>query len=130
MAEQDGGVHVDSFENIDKDYRYIALSIANIFINMDSKGNEASIKYLQYTLVRQISHELIISLLKKFDLGLNYHPTNKINLRGVSENKIKQPGIFAKGDKPTSTRSKTPYKIGTYETFKTPPNAAYVKLFF
>jgi len=127
MAEQDGGVHVDALERVDKDYRDIALSISHIFIHMGPQG-EVPIEYLQYALVRQISHELIKSILKKFSLGLDYHPTNKINLRGVSETKIVQPGIFAEENKCVSTRTKNPYKEPPYITIKTPPNAAYVRL--
>lgn len=130
MAEQDGGVHVDSFQNIDKDYRDISRYIINIFTNIDANGVESPVKHLQYALVRQISHELIISILKTFNLNLEYTPTNKFNLRGIPENKIKQFGIFAEEGKHLSSRTKFPFKCPKFESFKTPQNAAYVKIHF
>lgn len=130
MAEQDGGAHIDSFENVDKDYRDIAQSIENIFVNVNSNGIEAPILYLHYALVRQISHELIISIKKHFNLNCEYNPTNKLNLRGVSENQIKQFGIFAEEGKHLSSRTQTPYKCTGFSSFKTPPNAAYVRIQF
>lgn len=130
MAEQDGGAHIDSFENVDKDYRDIVQSIANIFVNIDSNGIEAPILYLHYALVRQISHELIISIKKQFNLPYEYKPTNKFNLRDVPENQIKQFGVFAEDGKHLSIRTQTPYKCSGFSSFKTPPNAAYVKIQF
>lgn len=130
MAEQDGGAHIDSFEKVDKDYRDIAQSIANIFVNVDSNGIEAPILYLHYALVRQISHELIISIKKQFNLNCEYNPTNKFNLRGIAENQIKQFGVLAEDGKHLSKRTQTPYKCSGFSSFKTPPNAAYVKIQF
>lgn len=130
MAEQAGGVHVDSFENIDKDYRDILMNIANIFVNTTTDGQEYPIKHLQYALVRQISHELIISISKQFNLKLDYKPTNTYNLRGVHESNIKQFGVFAQENNHLSKRTKKPAKGGSFSSFKTPPNAAYVKLSF
>lgn len=130
MAEQAGGVHVDSFEKIDKDYRDVLLNVANIFVNISQNGQEYPIKHLQYALVRQISHELIISISKQFNLLLNYQPTNKHNLRGLPERNIKQFGVFAQEKNHLSKRTKTPVKGGNFSSFTPPSNAAYVKIQF
>lgn len=130
MAEQDGGVHVDSYENIDKDYRDIANYITHVFVNVDSNGKESPIMHLQYALVRQIAHELILSIKKVFSLNLDYNPTNKYNLRGIPENKIKQFGVFAEDGMHLSSRTKYPFRCTGFSSFKTPDNAAYVKIQF
>lgn len=120
MAEQDGGAHIDKFENVDKDYRDISQNIVNIFVYTSINKPESLIKYLQYALVRQISHELIVSILKTFKLNLEYNPTNKINLRGVPKNEIKQFSILAEGDKYLSSRTNSPYKFPKTLSFTTP----------
>ena len=127
MAEQGGGVHADKYESIEKKYLEIATAKNTIFSHT-SGSKEYSIEYLHYALVRQIAHEMIITLKKEFDFLYSYNPTNKENLRGVPESKIIQPGLF--GEDINSTRTKFPAKIGPFSSFSTPENAAYVKLFY
>ena len=129
MAEQDGGAHIDNFKNINKNYRNLITGATHLFTsNLD--GSETGIKHIQYALVRQISHELIVSILNNFNLDLNYNPSNNFNLRGVSKTEIKQSILLAEEEGIKSTRTNTPYKGGNFQSFKTPPNAAYLKLHF
>ncbi len=130
MAEQDGGVHIDQFEKIDKDYRDISQATAHLFVGVNSDGAEVPIKNLQYALVRQIAHELIVSIIHNFNLDIQYSPTNKTNLRGVPPHRLKQGILFAEDKKHLSSRTTTPFKSTGFTSFKTPPNAAYVKISF
>lgn len=130
MAEQDGGHHVDSIEDIDINYYELATATKSLFSNVDTQGNESPIINIHFALVRQIAHELIISLLKEFQFDLDYSATNKYNLNGVSEKEIKQFGVFSEADKCHSVRTKTPYREMHSETFTTPENVAYVRFFF
>lgn len=130
MVEQDGGTHVDSLDNIDINYLELATATKSLFSNVDKNGIESPIINLHYALVRQIAHELIISLKKEFNFSIDYNPSNKKNLRGVSETEIKQFGIFAKADAGYSVRTKNPYKEMIRSSFKTPENAAFVKIHF
>lgn len=130
MAEQDGGAHIDNFKNINKSYRNLITGTTHLFTTQNLDGSETGIKHIQYALVRQISHELIISIKKQFNLINEYNPSNKFNLRGVPENQIKQFGVFAEAGKHLSIRTQNPYKCTGFSSFKTPPNAAYVKLQF
>ncbi|CZQ84007.1 Hypothetical protein Tpal_513 [Trichococcus palustris] len=129
MAEQDGGTHVDSVENVEINYLSLATATKSLFTNVDQSGYESPIINLHFALVRQIAHELIISISREFNLGVSYTPTNSINLRGVSENNIKQVGVFAEKGKEGSSRTAHPFKQMPKSTFTTPANAAYVKLF-
>lgn len=126
MAEQGGGTHIDKLESVEKAYLEIATAKNTIFTH-NKENKDYPIEYLHYALIRQIAHELIITLKKEFNLPYNYHPTNKHNLRGIPENKIKQSIFF--GEDFNSTRTKFPARRGSYETFKTPENAAYMKMF-
>lgn len=130
MAEQDGGTHVDSVENVEINYLNLATATQSLFTNVDKNGYESPIINLHFALVRQIAHELIICISKEFNLGLEYSPTNSINLRGVSENQIKQVGILALEGKEGSSRTPNPFKKMPMSTFTAPPNAAYLKIFF
>lgn len=130
MAEQDGGVHVDQYENIDSTYRDIITHATNIFTNIDSGGIESPIEYLQYALVRQISHELIISIARVFNLPQPYHPTLSKILHGISPEKVVCPGLIAAEDGYLSTRTSMPIKGGDFQSFKAPPGAAYMRVVY
>lgn len=130
MSEQDGGAHVDSHDDIDQEYLELATAAKSYFINVDSFGNTSPIINMHFALVRQISHELLISLKEAFDFKLNYSPTNDFNLRGIQSHLIKQPAMMTEGDSFKSTRTKNPYKMPDGESVISPPDAAFVKLFF
>lgn len=129
MAENDGGSHIDSIEDIDINYLDLATATKSLLMHVDKNGLEFPIINIHFALVRQISHELIISLIKEFNLQIDYNPTNKFNLRGISENKISNGMIFVQGDKIESTRTNNPYKLQEGPKFTAPENAAYIKLF-
>ena len=102
MAEQDGGAHIDNFKNINKNYRNLITGATHLFTsNLD--GSETGIKHIQYALVRQISHELIVSILKNFNLDLNYNPSNNFNLQVFSKTEIKQSILLAEEEGIKST---------------------------
>lgn len=130
MAEQDGGSHVDSHEDIDKEYLDLATAAKRYISNVDHEGNVSPIVNMHYALVRQIGHELLISLIREFKFNLSYKPTNKINLKGVSKHKIKQPGILVAGKKIESTRTAAPIKGLEEVSFKNPPDTVYAKISF
>ncbi|PGM02690.1 hypothetical protein [Bacillus thuringiensis] len=130
MAEQDGGAHIDSHHDIDKEYLELATAAKSYFYGVDSSGNESPIINMHYALVRQIAHELLISLIKEFKLNIAYRPTNEFNLRGVHKKHIKQPSMMVKGAKIESTRTSTPRKAPVSQTVTTPPNARYVRVMF
>ncbi len=130
MAEQDGGTHVDKKKQVDKEYLELATAAKSYFYHVDPNGNESPVVYMHYALVRQIAHELLISLIKEFNLNIDYKPTNEHNLRGVHKKHIKQPGMFVEGEKIESTRTSTPHRVYRGESFTTPPDARYVRLFF
>lgn len=129
MAEQDGGTHIDSVDNVEINYLSLATATKSLFTNVDQSGYESPIINLHFALVRQIAHELIISISREFNLGVAYTPKNSINLRGVPENNIKQVGVFAEKGKDESSRTKHPFKQMPKSTFIKPVDAAYVKLF-
>ncbi|HHB1900389.1 TPA: hypothetical protein ACOQ9V_005381 [Bacillus cereus] len=130
MAEQDGGAHVDSHHDIDKEYLELSTAAKSYFYNVDQVGNESPIVNMHYALVRQIAHELLISLIKEFKLNITYRPTNEFNLRGVHKKFIKQPGMIVEGKKIESTRTAFPRKLIEGDSFKTLPNAKYMKIQF
>lgn len=129
MAEQDGGTHVDSKEDVEMDYLALATATKSLFHTVRG-GRETPIINLHYALVRQIAHELIISLRKEFNFDIDYTPTNKHNLGGLPESEIKQFGMLATKDSGNSSRTKTPYKKIPVTPFTVPPGAAYMKVFF
>lgn len=130
MAEQDGGNHVDSMGKVDPEYLELATAAKTYFNQVDPQGNQSPIINLHFAMVRQISHELLKTILKEFKLDINYRPTNKNNLRGVPESQIKQPIMMVKGEKFESTRTSSPFKVPIGITFTTPPNTAFVKIQF
>lgn len=127
MAEQGGGSHVDRMDEVEKAYLEIATAKNTIFTHHNG-DKEYPIEYLHYALIRQIAHEMVITLKKALNFEYEYHPSNKHNLRGAAENKIIQPGMF--GEDIESTRTKFPVRVGEFTSFTTPKDAAYVKLFY
>lgn len=130
MAEQDGGVHVDRFNKIDSTYRDIITHTANIFTHIDLNGIESPIEYLQYALVRQIAHELLTSILKKFDIFKPYAPTNTFILNGTPKEKIRPPFLIALNDGDLSTRTDHPISHERSAPIVAPPGTAYIRLEF
>ena len=130
MAEQDGGTHVDAIDQVEINYHELATATKSLFVNVDTNGKESPVINLHYATVRQIAHELIISLKKEFNFNIQYNPTNKQNLRGLPDASIKQFGMFAKSSQHSSKRTKHPYKEMPKHSFTTPENAAYAKIFF
>ena len=129
LAEQFGGVHVDEVKAGNRDYFDLVTSRYSILTHVYKEQQEA-IKYLPYALVRQIAHEVIVSLKNKLNLTIVYNPTNKNNLRGIPESNIRQPGMFSESTKAYSKHTKKPFRLAKQTVIKSPPNAAYVKLFF
>lgn len=130
MAEQDGGSHVDSYEDIDKEYLELASAAKSYFQNADMFGNESPIINMHFALVRQIAHELLVSLIKEFKLNIFYTPSNEANLRGIPSRHIKQPTFIVEGSKFLSTRTSKPYKMPPGETFTTPSDAGFMRIMF
>lgn len=130
MAEKDGGTHIDQHKKIDKEYLDLAAATKSYFYNINPDGKETPVINIHFALVRQIAHELLVSIIKEFDLGINYQPTNAYNLRGVNPKNLKQPGFLVEGEKIESTRTSKPYKLPEGSSFKTPDNAKYVRFFF
>lgn len=128
MAEQDGGVHIDRYNKVDKDYFNIAQHIYKPFMHVSNSGEEHNILFLEYALIRQLSHEILISINRAFNICSKYKPTNQHNLRGVHESMLKIPGILAKEDGYKSIRTENPFKSLEFKPIKTPPNAAYMKI--
>ncbi|PKF46485.1 hypothetical protein CW664_01710 [Macrococcoides caseolyticum] len=81
MANKDGGSHVDS--TVDKYYYDLTRGISSIYtltskpIDEDPYQIGIPIPYPLQSMVRQIAHELIISIDSSLDLGLNYSPNIK-----------------------------------------------------
>ncbi|WP_273128942.1 hypothetical protein [Bacillus weihaiensis] len=130
MAEQDGGSHVDSHEDIDPEYLELATAAKSFFINIDRFGNESPIINMHFALVRQIAHELIVSLIKEFNIHLEYQPTNEFNLNGLPKEVIKQPVMMVEGTKFESSRTKKPFKLPKSQSFTTPEDATFVRIDF
>lgn len=130
MAEQDGGVHVDRYENIDSVYRDIITHTTDIFTNINSTGVESPIEYLQYALVRQISHELLVSISRVFNLPHPYTPTLSKILHGTPKENIIQPSVLATNGGHLSKRTNNPTKGGDFQSIKPPANAAYMRLIY
>lgn len=86
MANQDGGAHID--ENILERYYKISKATASMFyatnkpLSEDPYQQGEPFKYLHFAVVRQISHELILSIRKEFNLNTPYNGTNEYNLNG------------------------------------------------
>lgn len=83
MANQDGGGHVDS-DVVEKYYK-ISKGTESMFyatdkpLDIDPYQKGEPFKYLHFALVRQIAHELILSIRKEFKLKISYNPTNFYN---------------------------------------------------
>jgi len=86
MANKDGGAHVD--KNVVEKYYKISKATSSMFYSSDKSLLEdpyqqgEPFKYLHFGVVRQIAHELILSLKKEFNLKQFYNPTNTYNLNG------------------------------------------------
>lgn len=130
MAEQDGGSHIDQFNNINKSYRDLITGSTHLFKCHNIDGSESGINHIQFALVRQISHELIISIKKEFNLPIEYNPTNTFNLRNTSKENIKYGPLLAQEGNHISSRTNIPHKSANFSTFKTPSNASYMKFEF
>lgn len=98
MANKDF-VHVD--ENIVEKYYKISKATSSMFYATDKPLSEdpnqlgEPFKYLHFAVVRQITHELILSIRKEFNIRPSYNPTNKYNLNGRNVNP--QEFILVKG---------------------------------
>lgn len=129
MAQQGGGAHLDAVDNVEELYLSLATAKKSILKTIDN-GVEVPIQFIHYALVRQITHELIITLKKEFNIIKYYYPSNAINLKGIPENNIKQPGFVAEVTKSHSTRTDFPYRLPHVQTLTPPPEAAYMKIFY
>jgi hypothetical protein len=80
MANQDGGAHVD--EKVTEKYYKIVKATETMLYTTQKPLSEdpyqvgEPIKYLHYAVVRQIAHELILSLIKEFQIAVDYHFSN------------------------------------------------------
>ena len=128
MAEQDGGVHVDSFDKIDSVYRAIITHTANIFTHHEPSGSQTPIEYLQHALVRQIAHELLISIFAQFNIFKPYKPTNRFILKDAPNARIIPPFLIALNDGDLSTRTDTPINYDRGPGFVAPPGTKYIRL--
>ncbi|MBK1809132.1 hypothetical protein JHL18_00520 [Clostridium sp. YIM B02505] len=88
MSNQDGGAHVD--ETVLEKYYKISKATASMFYTIDKPLSEdpyqqgEPFKYLHFAVVRQIAHELILSIKREFNLDVLYNGTNKYNLNGLN----------------------------------------------
>lgn len=130
MAEQDGGVHVDSLKSMDSTYKDIIMHTTNIIRHIDADGVETPIEYLQYALVRQIAHELLITIFQKFNNFKMYKPTNTFILGETSKEKIQPPFLIALNDGDLSSRTKHPLNNERGVSFVAPEGTSYVRLEF
>lgn len=101
MSNKDGGTHVDPGV-IEKYYKVSKATESLFYLTNNSiiddpyqKGEP--FKYLHFAVVRQIAHEIILSIRKEFNLRPSYNPTNKYNLNGRIENPSEF--ILVKGSK-------------------------------
>ena len=108
MAEQDGGVHVDKFDKIDDVYKGIITCTSNILTHFSPNGDAMPIQYIQYALVRQIAHELIVTLSNVYNGFSPYNPTLEYILKGSTKETLIKPFMVALNDGDLSTRTDTP----------------------
>ena len=128
MAEQDGGAHVDKFEKIDSVYKGIITHTVNILTHIYSNGNSVAIEYLQYALVRQIAHEVIITLRNMYNMFSAYNPTWEHILKGTPKERIIKSFMIALNDGDLSTRTDNPISGERGPGIVAPPGTAYVRL--
>lgn len=128
MAEQDGGVHVDKFEKMDSVYKGIITNTANILTHYSPSGDAVAINYLQYALVRQISHEVITSLYNVYDTFKPYNPTLEWILQGYPKEKIRRPFMISFNDGDLSKRTDRPLSGDRGTAIVAPPGTAYIRL--
>lgn len=89
---------------------------------------EFLIEACQNALVRQIAHEIIITLQKQCGILLQYNPTLRYILKGDSKEKIIKPFMLALNDGDLSTRTATPKSGERGPGIIAPPGTAYVRL--
>ena len=128
MAEQDGGVHVDRFEDMDAVYKGIITSTTNILTHISSSGETVAVKYLQYALVRQIAHEVIITLSALYNIFDSYFPTLKYVLQGLPKETIVRPFMISLNDGDLSKRTDTPLSGDRGIPIIPPPGTAFIRL--
>lgn len=81
VANKDGGAHID--KSLPEDFYHLSKGISSMLyrnhgpINTHNYEKGEPYKYLHLSSIRQIAHELILSLRKEFGLSLNYNPTIK-----------------------------------------------------
>lgn len=128
MAEQDGGVHVDSFDKMDEVYKGIITCTSNILTHVSPNGVSIPIQFLQYALVRQIAHELIVTLSTKYNIFSSYNQTLEYILKGSPKEKLIKPFMVALNDGDLSTRTDTPISSERGPGIIAPPGTAYIRL--
>ena len=81
VANKDGGAHID--KNLPENFYKLSKGISS-FLYREPGGSNHELpsmddpyKHLHLSSVRQIAHELILSIRKEFGLSLNYNPTIK-----------------------------------------------------
>lgn len=85
MANQDWGAHVDEYVN--EKYKKIANNIYNFLsLQLDEK-TIITRQYLHYAIVRQIAHEVILSIINEFKLNVEYNANLKI-LKNINSDHI------------------------------------------
>ncbi|MGH2116569.1 hypothetical protein [Aerococcus sp. L_32] len=81
VANKDGGAHID--KSLPEDFYQLSKGISSMLyrengpLNTHTYEKGEPFKYLHLSSIRQIAHELILSLRKEFGLSLNYNPTIK-----------------------------------------------------
>lgn len=128
MAEQDGGAHVDKFDKINEVYRGIMTYTSNILTYVTPTGHIQPIQYLQHAIVRQISHEIIVSLKNMYDIFIPYKPTLEFILKSDKRGKIHPPFMIALNDGDLSVRTDTPISNDRGLGIVAPPGTKYFRL--
>lgn len=103
MANQDGGTHID--DGVVEKYYKIAKATESMFylttksLDQDPYQKGEPYKYLHFAIVRQIAHELIITLDKEFQLNIKYNPTNEYHLKNAQSISDVQNFCLVEGDR-------------------------------
>ncbi|KST49673.1 hypothetical protein NE256_13100 [Enterococcus faecium] len=75
LADQDGGAHIDA--EIDKKYHNLKQSVYSMSMQqLNTFSKNLPFENLHYALMRQIAHELIVTLNKNFYFNEKYEPLN------------------------------------------------------